>query len=99
MSQLWHTESDVASTRLEGSKICQHLDSLAATQEALDAEIASYNRSVTSDQAELTSTVTVIGQKQNTIVNYNKKIYEITARTGVRDGALSPAVFCIHAGY
>lgn len=71
--------------RLESSMVSQHLDSLALTQEALDEEIAKYNKLLSSNQAKISSFVTLIGQKQTTISNYNKKIYQIVASTGVRN--------------
>lgn len=70
---------------LECNVVRQHLDSMALTQEALDEEIAKHNKLLTSNQANSSSFVTLIGQKQATIANYNKKIYQIAANTGVRD--------------
>lgn len=70
--------------RQESSEVGQHIDSLATTQEALDKEISAYNELLTSNQAKISSFVTVIGQKQATISKYNQKICHITASTGVR---------------
>lgn len=70
---------------LESSKVGQHLDSLAVTQEALDEEIAKYNKLLTANQTKISSFVLLISQKQATIANYNKKIFQIAASTGVRD--------------
>lgn len=69
---------------LESSKVGQHLDSLALTQEALDEEITKYNKLLSSNQAKISSFITVIGQKQATIAKYNRKISQIAASTGVR---------------
>ncbi|KAM7393646.1 hypothetical protein PAMP_020503 [Pampus punctatissimus] len=88
ISQLWQMESEVVAVRLESSVVSQHLDSLALTQQALDEEIANYNKLLSSNQAKISSFVTLIGQKQTTITNYNKKIYQVTASTGHED--LSP---------
>lgn len=75
----------MVATGLESSEVSQHLDSLALTQEALDEEIAKYNKLLTSNQAKISSLITLIGQKQATIASYNIKIGQITASTGVRD--------------
>ena len=85
MSQLWHLESDAEAVGLECREVGKHLESLSLAQEALDEEIAKYNKLVTSIQTKISSFVTLIRQKQATIANYNKKIYLITASTGVRD--------------
>lgn len=69
---------------LESSEVGQHLDSLALTQEALDEEIAKYNKLLSSNQAKISSFITDIGQKQATISKYNRKISQIAASTGVR---------------
>ena len=65
--------------------VSQHLDSLALTQETLDEEIAKYNKLLSSNQAKISSFVTLIGQKQTTITSYSKRIYQIVASTGVRN--------------
>lgn len=70
---------------LESSDVGQHLDTLTLTQETLDEEIAKYSKLLTSDQAKISSFITLIRQKQHTISSYNKKIYQITASTGVRE--------------
>lgn len=70
---------------LECNEVGQHLDSLALTQEALDEEIAKLNKLLTSNQAKSSSFVLLIEQKQGAIANYNKKICQIAANTGVRD--------------
>ncbi|KAM7418487.1 hypothetical protein PAMA_015890 [Pampus argenteus] len=88
ISQLWQLESEVVAVRLESSVVGQHLDSLSLTQQTLDEEIASYNNLLSSNQAKFTSFVTLIGQKQTTITNYNKKIHQVAASTGHED--LSP---------
>lgn len=82
---MWQLENDVKIVGLESSELSQHLDSLALTQEALDEEFTKYNKLLTSSEAKVSSFVTLIGQKQATIANCNKKIYEIAASTGVRD--------------
>ncbi|XP_067440355.1 coiled-coil domain-containing protein 40 [Thunnus thynnus] len=88
ISQLWQLEGEVVAVRLESSMVSQHLDSLALTQETLDEEIAKYNKLLSSNQAKISSFVTLIGQKQTTITTYNKRIYQIVASTGHED--LSP---------
>ncbi|TKS69266.1 Coiled-coil domain-containing protein 40 [Collichthys lucidus] len=95
ISQLWQLENDVKIVELESSELSQHLDSLALTQEALNEEITKYNKLLTSSEAKVSSFVTLIGQKQATISNYNKKIYEIAASTGHED--LSPLHIKIEA--
>lgn len=70
---------------LESCNVSQHLDSLSFTQEVLEEEIAKYNKLITSNQAKVSSLVTLIRQKQATITNYYRKISQITASTGVRD--------------
>lgn len=85
MSQLWQLENSVVAVGLESSEVGQHLDSLAVTQEALDEEITKYNKLLATNQNKISSFSTLIGQKQATIANHNKKIYEIAASTGVRD--------------
>ncbi|KAG7219047.1 hypothetical protein INR49_019354, partial [Caranx melampygus] len=88
MSQLWHLENAMVAVGLETSDVSQHLDSLAVTQEALEEEIAKYNKLITSNQAKVSSLVELIRQKQFTIACYNRKISQITASTGNED--LSP---------
>lgn len=74
---------------LESSNVAQHLDTLTLTQDTLNEEIAKYNKLLTSDQARISSFITLIQQKQHSISCYNKKIHQITASTGVRE--FSPA--------
>ncbi|XP_059199638.1 coiled-coil domain-containing protein 40 [Centropristis striata] len=88
ISQLWQLENDIVAMGLESSKVEQLLESLSQTNEALDEEITKYNKLLTSSQTKISSFVTLIGQKQATITNYNKQIYHIAARTGNED--LSP---------
>ncbi|XP_051240947.1 coiled-coil domain-containing protein 40 [Dicentrarchus labrax] len=88
VSQLWQLENCVVVVGLESSKLSQHLDSLAHTQEALDKEIEKYNNLLTSNQAKISSFVMQIRQNQSTISSYTKKISEIAASTGHED--LSP---------
>ncbi|XP_044044651.1 coiled-coil domain-containing protein 40 [Siniperca chuatsi] len=95
ISQLWQLENDVVAVGLESSMVGQHLDSLALTQEALDEEIAKYNKLLTSNQTKISSFVIVIGQKQATIANYNKKICQIAASSGNED--LSPLQIKVEA--
>lgn len=82
---------------LESSEVSQCLDSLAITQEALDEEVANYNKLLASNQAKISSFITLIKQKQSTITNYNKQIYQITASTGVRESgeAVIPGCFLL----
>lgn len=70
---------------LESSNVAQHLDTLTLTQDALNEEIAKYNKLLTSDQAKISSFITLIQQKQHSISCYNKKIHQITASTGVSE--------------
>lgn len=84
ISQLWQLENDVAAVELESSNMAQHLDTLTFTQDALNEEISKYNKLLTSDQAKISSFITLIQQKQHSISCYNKKIHQITASTGVR---------------
>ncbi|XP_034744686.1 coiled-coil domain-containing protein 40 [Etheostoma cragini] len=95
MSQLWQLESAVVEVRLESTEVGQHLDNLAVTQEALDEEIIKYNKLLATNQNKISSFSTLIGQKQATIANYNKKIYEIAASTGTED--LSPLQIKVEA--
>ncbi|TDH16399.1 hypothetical protein EPR50_G00020560 [Perca flavescens] len=95
MSQLWQLENDVVVVGLESSEVGQHLDSLAITQEALDEEITKFNKLLATNQNKISSFATLIGQKQATIANYNKKLYEIAARTGTED--LSPLQINVEA--
>lgn len=70
---------------LESSEVSQRLDGLAITQEALDEEVANYNKLLASNQAKISSFIILIKQKQSTITNYNRQIYQIAASTGVRE--------------
>lgn len=79
----------------ESSEVSQHLESLTLTQEALEEEIAKSNKLLTSDHAKIASFVTLIGQKQTTIATYKKKIYQIVARTGVRDSGEAVVPVCL----
>ncbi|XP_053183141.1 coiled-coil domain-containing protein 40 [Scomber japonicus] len=88
ISQLWQLESEIVAVRLESSMISQNLDSLALTQEAVDEEISKFNKLLSSNQAKMSSFLILIGQKQTTITNYTKRIYQIVASTGHED--LSP---------
>lgn len=87
----------MAAVGLESSEVGQHLDSLALTQEALDEEIAKYNKLLSSNQAKISSFITVIGQKQATISKYNRKISQIAASTGVRYSGEGVVVVCLCA--
>ncbi|GAA6228588.1 coiled-coil domain-containing protein 40 isoform X2 [Lates japonicus] len=95
ISHLWQLENEVVAVRLESSEVSQHLDSLTLTQEALDEEITKYNKLITSNQAKISSFITIVGQKQATIANYNRKISQITASTGHED--LSPLQIKVEA--
>ncbi|XP_068444609.1 coiled-coil domain-containing protein 40 isoform X2 [Clinocottus analis] len=88
LSRLWQLENDEVTLELESIEVSQHLDSMTHDQEAIDEEIAKYNKLMTSHQTKISSFGTLISQKHATIANYNGKIYEITARTGRED--LSP---------
>ncbi|XP_023262649.1 coiled-coil domain-containing protein 40 [Seriola lalandi dorsalis] len=95
ISQLWQLENEVVTVGLESGEVSQHLDSLALTQDALDEEIANYNKLLTSNQAKISSFITIIGQKQAIITNYNRKICHIAASTGNED--LSPLQIKVEA--
>uniref|UniRef100_A0A3B4TDT8 Coiled-coil domain 40 molecular ruler complex subunit n=1 Tax=Seriola dumerili TaxID=41447 RepID=A0A3B4TDT8_SERDU len=95
ISQLWQLENEVVAVGLESGEVSQHLDSLALTQDALDEEIANYNKLLTSNQAKISSFITIIGQKQAIITNYNRKICHIAASTGNED--LSPLQIKVEA--
>ncbi|XP_049428773.1 coiled-coil domain-containing protein 40 [Epinephelus fuscoguttatus] len=86
--QLCRLENEILAVGLEGSEVSQHLDSMTATQGALDEEIAKYSKLLTANQTKISSFVTLIGQKQASIAKYNKKISQIAASTGQED--LSP---------
>ncbi|XP_029295682.1 coiled-coil domain-containing protein 40, partial [Cottoperca gobio] len=95
ISQLWQLENDVLAVGLESSEVGQHLDSLALTLETLDEKIAKYNKLLTSNRTKMSSLVTLIGQNQASIANYNKNIYQIAASTGHED--LSPLQIKVEA--
>uniref|UniRef100_A0A3Q3E4K5 Coiled-coil domain 40 molecular ruler complex subunit n=1 Tax=Labrus bergylta TaxID=56723 RepID=A0A3Q3E4K5_9LABR len=95
VSQLWQLENNIAVVELERSKVIQHLESLAVIQEALDEEISKKNKITTTIQANISSFVTLIAQKQSSIANYDKKIGQIVASTGRDD--LSPMQIKIEA--
>lgn len=80
---------------LESSNVGKHLDSLALTQKALDEEIAKYNKLLSSNQAKISSLVTILGQKQAAVSKFNRKISEIAASTGVRDSDEGVVVVCL----
>ncbi len=82
---MWQQENELVAVGLESIVVGQHLDSMAVSQKALDEEIEKYNKLLTSNQAKISSFVTLIDQKQATITKYNKKIHQIAASTGVRE--------------
>ncbi|XP_074553848.1 coiled-coil domain-containing protein 40 [Halichoeres trimaculatus] len=88
ISQLLQLENSRVSVELEGSEVSQHLDGLALIQEALDEEIAKNNKLTTITEAKISSFVQLIGQKEDTVALYHKKIHQIAASTGHED--LSP---------
>ncbi|XP_070781226.1 coiled-coil domain-containing protein 40 [Enoplosus armatus] len=95
ISQLWQLENEAVAVGLDCSEVGQHLDSLALTQEALEEEITKYNKLLTANQAKISSFVILIGQKQATIANYNRRICQIAASTGHED--LSPLQIKVEA--
>lgn len=80
---------------LESSEVGQRLDSLAITQEALDEEVANFNKLLASNQAKISSFITLIKQKQSTITSYNRQIYQIAASTGVRESGEAVIPGCV----
>ncbi|XP_061888603.1 coiled-coil domain-containing protein 40-like [Entelurus aequoreus] len=86
--QLWHLESSVMAAALQSNVISEKLANLSRTQKGLDEEITKYNKVVQSNQTNSSSIDALIGQKQTTVANINKKIDLIAARTGHED--LSP---------
>ncbi|KAM7009676.1 coiled-coil domain-containing protein 40 [Tautogolabrus adspersus] len=95
VSQLWQLENNIVVMELESNKVVKHLESLAVIQEALDEEITKKNKILTTIQANISSFVIQIGQKQSNIANYNKKISQLIASTGRDD--LSPMQIKIEA--
>ncbi|XP_026158224.1 coiled-coil domain-containing protein 40 [Mastacembelus armatus] len=95
MSQLWQLENEVMTIGVESNEVSKHLESLASTQEGLNKNIAKYNKILTFNQDKLSSFITLIGQKQATIANYNRKICQIAASTGHED--LSPLQIKVEA--
>ncbi|XP_063739147.1 coiled-coil domain-containing protein 40-like isoform X2 [Eleginops maclovinus] len=93
--RLWQLENDVVMVGQEISKASHHLENLGLTTEALDNEIMESNKLLTAIQAKMSSFVALIAQKQSTVTNCNKKIYQIAAKTGHED--LSPLQIKIEA--
>ncbi|KAM9820029.1 coiled-coil domain-containing protein 40-like isoform 2-T6 [Syngnathus typhle] len=79
---LWQLESSVMTAALESNVINEKLENLARTQKELDEEIRKYNKVIASNETNSSSIDALIGQKQTTIANINKKIELIAARTG-----------------
>lgn len=84
VSELWQLKKEVEEVGLESIEVGHHLDNLAVTQHALEDEIAKYTKLVSSQQAQISANVLSVGQNQNAIVNYNQKISDNVAATGVR---------------
>ncbi|KAM9820024.1 coiled-coil domain-containing protein 40-like isoform 1-T5 [Syngnathus typhle] len=92
---LWQLESSVMTAALESNVINEKLENLARTQKELDEEIRKYNKVIASNETNSSSIDALIGQKQTTIANINKKIELIAARTGHED--LSPLQIKVQA--
>uniref|UniRef100_A0A3P8TBS3 Coiled-coil domain 40 molecular ruler complex subunit n=1 Tax=Amphiprion percula TaxID=161767 RepID=A0A3P8TBS3_AMPPE len=95
MCQLQQLENEILTVRLQNQQVDQHVNSLAVTQQALDEEIAKYNKLLTLNQNKVSSFVTLIDQKQTTIATCKTKICQITSSTGHDD--LSPLQIKIQA--
>ncbi|XP_058490512.1 coiled-coil domain-containing protein 40-like [Solea solea] len=88
ISQLWQKEDEMTAVAMESYKIHNNLESLGFVQKALDQEMEKYNQCVNDIQFNISSLISAIKQKQNTITNFNKKIGHIVTSTGRDD--LSP---------
>ncbi|XP_069569961.1 coiled-coil domain-containing protein 40 [Brachyistius frenatus] len=80
--QLQQQENMVLTVSLECQQVSQQVDSLSLTQEALDEEIAHYNKLLTFNQNNISSFATLMEQKQIIITNYCDKIGQIMSKTG-----------------
>ncbi|XP_051801088.1 coiled-coil domain-containing protein 40 isoform X2 [Acanthochromis polyacanthus] len=95
MCQLQQLENEILTVRLQNQQVDQHVNSLAVTQQALDEEIANYNKLLTLNQNNVSSFVTLINQKQTAIATCKTNICQITSSTGHDD--LSPLQIKIQA--
>ncbi|XP_008303234.1 coiled-coil domain-containing protein 40 [Stegastes partitus] len=93
--QLQQLENKRLTVRMESQQVDQHVNSLATTQQALDEELAKYNKLLTLNQNKISSFYVLIDQKQVTISNLQAKIWQIAASTGHDD--LSPLQIKIQA--
>uniref|UniRef100_A0A3B5AB49 Coiled-coil domain containing 40 n=1 Tax=Stegastes partitus TaxID=144197 RepID=A0A3B5AB49_9TELE len=90
-----YLENKRLTVRMESQQVDQHVNSLATTQQALDEELAKYNKLLTLNQNKISSFYVLIDQKQVTISNLQAKIWQIAASTGHDD--LSPLQIKIQA--
>uniref|UniRef100_A0A8B9GTB7 Coiled-coil domain containing 40 n=1 Tax=Astyanax mexicanus TaxID=7994 RepID=A0A8B9GTB7_ASTMX len=81
-------ESELAAVTLEVNQVTLHLEALAGLQADLEKEICHRHQLLTAREAEAAKYVIAIERKQATINEYNKKIQQIVASTGLED--LSP---------
>ncbi|XP_020795511.2 LOW QUALITY PROTEIN: coiled-coil domain-containing protein 40 [Boleophthalmus pectinirostris] len=88
ITQLWQLEDEIVAADLENSEIGQNLDNLEFTQKTLDEELAKMDKLLSDKTSKISSSLFLIGQKQNIITKIKKKIAQIAAATGTED--LSP---------
>ncbi|XP_041838285.1 coiled-coil domain-containing protein 40 [Melanotaenia boesemani] len=88
MQRLQQVENGIFSMKLEKHKVNEYVNSLVLIQQALDEEVAKYNKLLVAGQARLSSFVHLIKQKQAIIFTCANKISQIVASTGHED--LSP---------
>uniref|UniRef100_W5KFS5 Coiled-coil domain 40 molecular ruler complex subunit n=1 Tax=Astyanax mexicanus TaxID=7994 RepID=W5KFS5_ASTMX len=81
-------ESELAAVTLEVNQVTLRLEALAGLQADLEKEICHRHQLLTAREAEAAKYVIAIERKQATINEYNKKIQQIVASTGLED--LSP---------
>ncbi|XP_007234483.4 coiled-coil domain-containing protein 40 [Astyanax mexicanus] len=81
-------ESELAAVTLEVNQLTLRLEALAGLQADLEKEICHRHQLLTAREAEAAKYVIAIERKQATINEYNKKIQQIVASTGLED--LSP---------
>uniref|UniRef100_A0A3P9KYC4 Coiled-coil domain containing 40 n=1 Tax=Oryzias latipes TaxID=8090 RepID=A0A3P9KYC4_ORYLA len=88
MHQVHLLENELLAVRLESQNLEEHLTSRAFTQRALNDKIADYNKTLTLNQAKLSSLLQDIEQKWAAVSHCNKKIAHIMLNTERED--LSP---------
>lgn len=87
MHQVHLLENELLAVRLESQNLEEHLTSLAFTQKALNDKIADYNKTLTLNQAKLSSLLQDIEQNWAAVNHCNKKIAQITLNTEVKYAA------------